>query len=138
MTLVETVIVLTLVGLVTLAVAPRVGNWMDSLAVRGAADEIAGFYSAARFGALLRGTRVRIELTPDSLRAIYEGAADSLFMRQEGPSRSGVSLSTSRLILRILPNGLGAGGSNTTLVLRRGVQAESLTTSRLGRLKRWR
>ena len=138
MTLIETVIVLTLVGLLTLGFAPRLGDWMDRLAVRRAADELAEFYSAARFGALLRGSRVRIELTPDSLRAIYESASDSVFMRQEGPAGSDVSLSTSRLVLRILPTGLGAGGSNTTLVLRRGVHAESLTTSRLGRLKRWR
>src|ERR1051325_10927295 len=134
MTLVETVMVLTLVGLLTLGFAPRIADWRDRLAVRRAADEEAVFYGAARFGALLRGSRVRIELTPDSLCAIYESTSDSVFMRQDGPARDDVSRSTSRLILRILPNGLGAGGSNTTLVLRRGVYAESLTTSRLGRL----
>jgi hypothetical protein len=43
----------------------------------------------------------------------------------------------SRPVIRLSPVGLGLGGSNTKVVLYRGAAAESLTTSRLGRLKRW-
>jgi hypothetical protein len=34
------------------------------------------------------------------------------------------------------PNGLGYGASNLTLVLRRGVAAETVVVSRLGRVRR--
>ncbi|MBI4499570.1 MAG: prepilin-type N-terminal cleavage/methylation domain-containing protein [Gemmatimonadetes bacterium] len=137
-TLLELVTVLTLIGLLSAMAAPRVGDALDRLAVRKAVGEAAMFYGAARFGAILQGSRVRIEFGPDSMIAVYERANDSLFLRRDGPAKDGVNLRASRRVIRILPNGLGSGGSNTTLVFRRGVHAESLTTSRLGRLKRWR
>jgi hypothetical protein len=40
-------------------------------------------------------------------------------------------------VIRVGPNGIGWGAANTQLILRRGAAAESLTTSRLGRLKWW-
>jgi Tfp pilus assembly protein FimT len=132
------VIVVTLVGLMTTLALPRIGDWRDRQAVRRAADQASSFYHAARYGAVLRGSPVRIELLPESLVAVYEGAQDSLFLRREGPSADRVVMTSSRSVIRILPSGIGAGGSNTTLVFRRGIYAESLTTSRLGRIKRWR
>ncbi len=54
-----------------------------------------------------------------------------------GPARHGVTLTASRSVIRIYSNGMGLGAANTKLVVRRGAAAESLTTSRLGRLKRW-
>jgi len=137
-TLLEIVTVVTLVGLLSVLAAPRASRWMDRIAVRRAADEAAVFYGAARFGAIMRGSRVRLEFRAESLAAFYEGLKDSLFLRQDGPAAGGVGLTTSRALIRILPTGIGSGGSNTTLVFRRGFYAESLTTSRLGRLKRWR
>jgi hypothetical protein len=110
---------------------------LDGLAVRRAVDETMVFYGAARLGALVRGSRVRIEFTPDSMIAVYETSSDSVFLRRAGPAQNGVDLSSSRTVIRIHPNGIGSGGSNTKLVFRRGEYAESLTTSRLGRLKKW-
>jgi Tfp pilus assembly protein FimT len=136
--LLEMVMVITLVGLLSSLAVPRMAGWMDRLAVRRASEDVASFYQAARFAALLRGSRVRMELRPDSLNAWFEGRTDSLFRRRAGPAQDGVRLNATRTVVRILPNGIGSGGSNTTLVFRRGVAAESLTTSRLGRLKRWR
>ncbi len=136
--LLEIVIAITLVGFIGSLAAPRISRWADRFAVRQAVEETAAFYNAARFRALLRGSRVRIELRPDSLLAVFENVTDSVFLTRPGPASNGVSLSASRLVVRILPNGVGAGGANTTLVFRRGLAAESLTTSRLGRLKRWR
>ncbi|MBI4419545.1 MAG: prepilin-type N-terminal cleavage/methylation domain-containing protein [Gemmatimonadetes bacterium] len=137
-TLPELVTVLTLIGLLSGLMLPSFAGWADRLAVRRAADETALFYQRARFAAILRSTRVRLELSPDSLKAIYEAVRDSVFIALPGPHAHRVRFNTSRLVLRIYPNGLGVGGSNTKLVFRRGEYAESLTTSRLGRLKRWR
>ena len=137
-TLIESVMVLTLVGLLLAILGPRLGKQLDRIAVIRSVEEAAVFYGAARFGAIMRGSRVRIEFRPDSLLAYYEAARDSLFLRRDGPEKNRVTMSASRSIIWILPNGLGSGGANTKLVFRRGEAADSLTTSRLGRLKHWR
>lgn len=127
----------TIVGVVLGLAFPRWARERDRTAVRRAAGEVMVFYDAARYGAIMRARVVRIELGADALRAVYEGTSDSTFLVRPGPRRRDVSLSASRAVIRIAPNGLGWGGANTKIVLRRGLAAESLTTSRLGRLKWW-
>jgi prepilin-type N-terminal cleavage/methylation domain-containing protein len=134
--LIEMVVVLGVTGtLLALAVPPLV-RWRDGIAVRAASWDVISFYHTARYAAILRGTRVRLELGPDTLRAVYEGLADSTFLVRPGPSRRGVALTVTRPAIAIAPNGLGWGAANTTLVFRRGPVADTLTTSRLGRLRR--
>ncbi|MDH3496164.1 MAG: hypothetical protein OER21_05335 [Gemmatimonadota bacterium] len=136
--LVELVVVLGLTAALLLLAAPRWLQWQDRTRVSRAAVELAQFYQAARYAAILRATRVRIEFTGDTLAAVYEHAAgDSAFLERPGPARHGVSLSATRAAIRIGPTGLGYGAANTTLIVRRGAAADTLTTSRLGRLKRW-
>ena len=137
-TLIELVMVLAIVGMVMGLAAPRVATWLDRMAVDRAAIEIVTFYHEARFGAIRRAARVRVIVGEDSLRAAFEGLLDSTFLRRPGPGRHGVRLTASRQEIRFYPNGVGLGAANTKLVLQRGAVAESLTTSRLGRLKRWR
>lgn len=134
----ELAMVLAIVGLLSALAFPRAAGWLDRIAVSRAAGEIAAFYQTARFGAIFRSQRVRLELGQDTLRAVFEGPSDSVFLRWSGPARHGVSLAATRAVIRIQSNGLGLGAANTKLVLKKGMAAESLTTSRLGRLKRWR
>jgi prepilin-type N-terminal cleavage/methylation domain-containing protein len=136
-TLLEVVAVLAIVGLALAIAAPNVATWKDRLAVERATGEVVSFYWQARTSAIFRGTRVRMEFGVNSLQASFEGVTDSVFLTRPGPSRHGVSLTASRPIIRVYANGFGLGAANTKIVLRRGVAAESLTTSRLGRLKRW-
>lgn len=136
-TLVEVLMVVTLVGVLSALGAPRVFRVQDRIVVGRAAADAASFYHTARYGAILRARTVRIEFGADTLRAVYEGMADSTFLLRPGPRRHGVSLAVSRAVIRVGPNGIGYGAANTTLVLRRGEAADTLTTSRLGRLKRW-
>jgi len=123
----------TLLGLL----APRWGALRDRLTVDRATREVASFYQTARYGAIMRAQPVRIEFGAASLRAVYEGVRDSTFLTRPGPARLGVTLDASRPVIRISPNGIGYGAANTSLVLSRGSAADTLTTSRLGRLKRW-
>lgn len=134
-TLPEIATVLAIIGVAVTASAPHVGAWRDRTAVRRAATELAAFYELARLEAIYRAARVRVEFGADSLRAVLEDGSDLIVLARAGPSRHGVGFSASRPVIRIHPNGLGAGGANTTLVLTRGAVAESLTTSRLGRLR---
>lgn len=136
-TLLELLIVLVIGAALLGLSVPHWARYRNRLAARRAAAEVASFYHTARYGAILRGHRVRMEFSASGLRAIYEGAADSVFLVRPGPARFGVDLTASRSTIRIGPTGLGYGTANTTLVFRRGAAAESLTTSRLGRLKRW-
>lgn len=137
-TLVETTVVLTIMAILVAIVVPPSLDRIDRLLVSNATGSVASFYGRARFGALLHGSRVRIEFRPDSMKAFYEGGVDSLFVSVPGPSRFGVNIVSSRSVIRVHPNGVGLGAANTKLVLWRGAAAESLTTSRLGRIRRWR
>ena len=136
LTLIELIVVMTLIGLVALGL-PRFLRWADRFAVIRATQDIENFYSRARFSAVYHNRRVRIVFHQDSLTATAEGDQDSILLRQIGPGGRSVRLKASREVIRLYPNGLGLGGANTKLVLRRGAAAESLTISRLGRLKRW-
>ncbi len=136
-TLPELATTLAIVGALTAMAVPRLAGWMDRIAVSRATGEITAFYQTARFAAIFRSQRVRVELGHDSLRAVLEGPTDSVFLKWPGPARHGVSLTASRATVWFQSNGLGLGAANTKLVLRRGAAAESLTTSLLGRLKRW-
>jgi prepilin-type N-terminal cleavage/methylation domain-containing protein len=135
--LIELVTTLTVAGLLLALAVPRWSRFQDRVAVRQASWEVATFYQAARHAAIRRATRVRVELQRDSLRAVFEGPVDSTFMVWAGPSRRGVGLDATRAVIRLGPTGLGFGAANSTIVLQRGGVAESLTTSRLGRLRRW-
>ncbi|HEX9580035.1 MAG TPA: prepilin-type N-terminal cleavage/methylation domain-containing protein [Gemmatimonadales bacterium] len=137
-TLVELMVVLAILGSLLGVAFPRVAGWLDGMAVDRAALEIVGFHHEAQFAALLRAERVRLRFTEDSLTATFEGVRDSTFIARAGPGRHGVRLTATREEVRFYPNGLGFGAANTKIVLRRGEAVDSITTSRLGRLKRWR
>lgn len=136
--LLELVLVLTLVGLVTLVAMPRVAGLLDRMAVRSVVGETVSFYQTARFASLVRSAAVRVQFGQEQLVAAYELDRDSVFLVRPGPGQDGVALSGTRLVTRLHANGLGAGAANLTLTFRRGNYQETLTLSRLGRVKRWR
>lgn len=133
----ELTLVLALVGLLLTIAVPRLWVWHDRWAVDRATHDMMSFYAVARFRAVAQSRRIRLEFGQDSLRAVFEGVTDSVAFVWPGPARHGVQLAASRRSIAISPMGIGWGGANTKLVLRRGEAGDSLTTSRLGRLKRW-
>lgn len=136
-TLLELLTALVILGLLTGLAAPTITDWSDKLAVMRASEDVASFHSRARLRAVFGALTVRMLLSPDSLAAVVDASPDSVLLRAPGPARRGVRMSITRSTIRLYPNGLGLGGSNTKVVLRKGQAAESLTVSRLGRLKRW-
>ncbi len=137
-TLIEVLTVVVIIGILAAIGTPRAVKTLDRLAVGRAMNETIAFYRTARLAAVLNGRRVRIEFSPDDLRAVFEGSSDSTFLVASGPATHGVSLKVSRPVIRFQATGLGLGGANTKLVLRRGAAADSLATSRLGRIRRIR
>src|SRR6267142_623925 len=105
--LVELLVVLTLVGLLSAAVVLPLRHQLDRMAVRRAVSETWSFYQAARFAALVRGSAVRIHFRPDSFIAAYELANDSVFLQRPGPGQDDVELLGSKLVTSLHANGLG-------------------------------
>ncbi len=136
-TLLEWAVLMVIIGVLVLLTAPKMVVWADRLAVGRARSEFVSAYRRARLAAVFRSRQVRLTLGVDSLTAIAEADPDSVVFEVPGPGRHGVELEVSRPVVRFAPTGLGFGAANTKVVLRRGKASDSLTTSRLGRLKEW-
>lgn len=136
-TLFEVSLVLVVGALLSALAFPPVRRTLDQIATDRASGEVLMFYNEARLAAVSRSTAVEIAFSEDTLWATYRGVRDSLFRIVAGPARHGVRMEVSRSTIMVYPTGLGWGAANTKLVFRRGEAAESLTTSRLGRIKRW-
>lgn len=136
--LVELAVVICLVTLLTAALLPRGARLRDWLATDQAAREITTAIAVGRHGAVLQATRARITIAADTLRIDRLGPTGwDAWWRQPGPTSLGVSLQVSNPVVTFGPTGVGWGVSNTTVVLRRGSQVETITLSRVGRVKRW-
>jgi prepilin-type N-terminal cleavage/methylation domain-containing protein len=136
--LAELAVVLAVIGFVTAFALPRWGTLLDRIAVERAASELTTALAVARNAAVLRTTRARLSIAPDSLGIDEWGDRTWLpVLRWPGPEGHGVSLEASNESVIFGANGIGLGVSNTTVVLRRGTRTAKITMSRVGRVKRW-
>jgi prepilin-type N-terminal cleavage/methylation domain-containing protein len=137
-TLAEMAVVLAIVAIVTAITLPRLGGLLDWMAVNAAAQEVSTAMAVARSMAVMQTSRSRAVIAADSLR-IDRWTGDSWrpMERWPGPRSHGVALEVSNPEIVFDPIGMGWGLSNTKVVLRRGDRSETITVSRLGRVKRW-
>jgi prepilin-type N-terminal cleavage/methylation domain-containing protein len=136
-TLVELLVVLLILAVAASMGVPRLGAALDRIATDGAARDVTTALATARAAAVLQGTRARLRIAADSLRIDREGAHGwEPYARWPGPAASGVGLQVSNPEIVFGPLGLGWGLANTRVELRRGSQIETITTSRLGRVRR--
>jgi Tfp pilus assembly protein FimT len=114
---------------------PNVRRLTDRIAARGAAGDAAETLELARQLAMVRGARstVAIDTSADVLTLVV--GADTI-TRRDVRREHGAHLHTSRTSTTYTPLGIALGVSNLTLVATRGAAAESVTVSRLGRV-RW-
>lgn len=137
-TLTELAVALTMVALLLAVGLPRLSGVLDWVAADRAAREVTTALAVARAAAVMRGTRTRVTIAADTLRIDrWEGADWRPYQRWPGPISEGVTLEVSNPEVVFGPTGMGWGASNTRVVLRRGSHTETITTSRLGRVKRW-
>lgn len=137
-TLAELVVVLVVTGLASLLALPRFSDYLDWIATDAAARDITVALAVARETAVAQGTLVRLEISADSLSVQVDDSLGWLSWRRfPGPASRGVTVEVSNPEVVFSPNGVGWGASNTTVVLRRGSHEERVTTSRIGRVKRW-
>jgi len=137
-TLLELMVVIALAAILFAFWVPRAANLMDWIETERALRDVTTALAVGRNGAVLQSTRARITLAPDTLRIDRFGAQGwEPWWRVPGPSSRGVALVASNPVVIFGPTGMGWGASNTTVILRRGSQAETITLSRVGRVKHW-
>lgn len=132
-TFIEQLAVLTLLGLLV-AIAVRSGaSLLDDAAVRTATRAAADAFGTARDHAVSSGRRVAVRIQQADLRLVVHSESDTLSRHLLGNHH--VTIESSRDSLAYAPSGLGWGASNLRLIVRRGSAADTLTVSRLGRVK---
>jgi len=135
--LVELITVLAIVGVLSAFAAPNVRLARDQAIVRDGATELVATLDAARSAAMRRGSVAVAAF--DTLRAearvIVE--SDTLLVHSLG-RELGVSLRASRDSVTYGPSGRGYGAANTTLIVARNGVEDTVTVSRLGRVRRAR
>jgi len=137
-TILELIVVVVIAAVLMAFWLPRAARLMDWIETERAVRDLTTAFAVGRNGAVLQSTRARITIAPDTLRIDRLGLRGwQAWWRTPGPSSHGVTLATSNAVVIFGPTGMGWGVSNTTVVLRRGSQAETVTLSRVGRVKHW-
>lgn len=134
-TLLELTLVMTIVGICLAIVAPHFASLRDQAAVRGATGEISATFSLARETAIARRAMVAIVLDTAS-GSIEVRSRGQLIRRRALADIYGIGMGSNRDSAVYDPRGLGYGAFNLTIVVRRRAAVDTLTASRLGRV-RW-
>lgn len=133
-TLLELLVALAVLGIVA-ATAMRAGAAMgDAARVRSAADELRAALSTARTLAVARADRAAVRLDTAAAAVSVHLQGDTALRRPLG-ALYGVRLSATRDSTAYGADGLGWGAANVRLIVRRHAAAETITVSRLGRVR---
>jgi prepilin-type N-terminal cleavage/methylation domain-containing protein len=136
--LLELVVVTCIAAILMTFWLPRAARLIDWLETERAVRDVTTALAVGRNGAVLRATRARVTFGTDTIRIDrFESHGWVPWWRTPGPASHGVVMEVSNPVVVFGPNGIGWGASNTRIVLRRGSQAETITMSRVGRVKLW-
>lgn len=133
-TIVELVLSLVTVGILCGITIPRIGDQLDRLAVRGATRDVKTLLSVARARAIGRATPIAVHFRSADSSMVLRRGSDTLQHRLLGQVY-GVSVRATRPFTAFGIDGLGLGGANLSIVLRRGAIAETVFVSREGRVR---
>lgn len=134
-TLLETSIALTIAAVLLALAAQRFAAARDSSAVHSALADAGALFSLARQAAMTRRTLVAVVL--DTVHDVVEvRAAGQRLARRELGAVYGIVLGSNRDSAVYDARGLGFGASNLSVTARRGRFVDTLSMSRLGRV-RW-
>lgn len=136
-TLVELLTVTVVVGAVVSIVTPPLGRALDQAAVHEGVDRFAAAHATTRQLAISHSRLARLQL--DRLRRTatlsVQRTAQAWDTVAAYPLGS-AEFTCSNTTMVFNPIGIGHGASNTRVVFSRGLAADTVTTSRTGRLRR--
>lgn len=136
--LLELVVVTCIAAVLAGFGVPRAMRLLDTIITDQAMRDVTTALAVGRHGAVMQSTRARVTIAADTLRIDRLSRAGwEPWWRRPGPASHGVLMDVSNPIVFFGPTGMAWGVSNTKVVLRRGSQVETVTMSRVGRVKRW-
>ena len=134
LTLIELVLVTAIMGLIALIGIRELQRHFDRISARDAVRSAASVIARARDEAVALHSPMSVHVDTVAATLSIQGRGARLPLAALGTTH-GVALSTSRVSIAFDVRGLGYGAANLTLVARRGSAAETLTVSRLGRVR---
>jgi prepilin-type N-terminal cleavage/methylation domain-containing protein len=132
--LVETLLVLAVLGILSGIALPHLSGILDTVEVDAAASEIVAAHQRARIMAITRSQVLVLGVEHSRLVIQRRGETVPLWW-EEGPSGRGVTLDSPTREFVFSPDGVTLGLSNATLPLFRGAAHRSVVVSRLGRIR---
>jgi Tfp pilus assembly protein FimT len=133
-TLVELLAALVVLALLAAAGARAIAAVADGAAARAAGAELRSAFASARAEAVRRGARTAVRLDSASAQAVVHTGPDTLRRLRLGHDY-GVRLRATRDSMAYTALGIGYGGANLRAVLTRGHAVDTVTVSRLGRVR---
>jgi len=133
-TLIDQLLAISLLGITMAITIHGAGSVRDRFAVRTAARAVREALGLAREQAIAGGARAAVRFGSRDGTVTVFMSGDSLH-RARLTHTYGVTLDATRDSMAYLPSGLGYGAANVRLVLRRGAHADTVTVSRLGRVR---
>ncbi|MDH5233473.1 MAG: GspH/FimT family pseudopilin [Gemmatimonadota bacterium] len=133
--LAEVVLVCAFIGIVAGIALPRTAALLDGVRLRQAAHEVAAAVTLARAAAIRRATYARVVV--DSVRGeVRVESGEDTLLRRDLRATHRVEIRATRDTITYAPSGMGYGVANSTVIMRLGARAETVTVSRLGRMRR--
>lgn len=133
-TLPELALVLALVGLLAAIASVRIARALDRATARAAATELAQLLAETREAAVARGAVAVLHLDASRGVVVLRAGPDTLRQRPLAALHR-VAIASTRDSVAYGPLGLGWGVANARFIVARGAAAETVTVSRLGRVR---
>jgi Tfp pilus assembly protein FimT len=131
---VELAVATALIGICAAVAVPRIATVTSRLSVQSASQDVILALAAARSAATRRGDYASFVADPGTGRIRVISGGETLLERNITAGH-GVKLEVTRDSITYAPTGLGYGAANTTIVLSRGDRADTIVTSRMGRVR---
>ncbi len=133
-TLVELVLWSAVAGLVCLMGLRQLGHQLNRLATRSAVAEAAAVIAQARDEAIAQRAPVSLRIDSAAVSLELRARGDRLALHRLD-AVAGLTIAATRDSITFDVRGLGYGAANLTLIARKGAAADTLTVSRLGRVR---
>lgn len=133
-TIIDQLLAIALLSVLLTISLQGVGALRDRFAVRAATRAVKDALALAREHAGASGARAAVHFGHVDARVAVQAGSDSLFTLSLA-HRFGVSMIATRDSMAYLPSGLGYGAANMSIFLSRGARHDTITISRLGRVR---